>query len=368
MSDEWKALRVIHSKGGVRIVNEYDPTVKIIPRTLNEKTATFETPTYGALFDRCEKVGLPVLGVEFFTYAGHFNGEDIPEWRTFYTSRNNVWGNEEGAQLWSNIGTGAYKEKNGRLWDVGSRISHQLRVCSRRLKELSDSYHSQLCSVVGKQDFATNKRFMNGYTWLCYLSVQSFLMDICILRDYLAEYAANFVFEVSNDSQKSSITTLSGLRKYVLRNLNGEDAIAEELNEITEGDGWLKMLGAYRDLIVHSAPLVQAERRLFAIIKTIEIPGGQLPCISCPMPKNPQEIFVSRANGSMFENFEEQFNRYTGIGEGEADYIDGLEYCHKALGMISDLANKLALRSPVKPQMMVFDSTNIIGEVKVSRA
>ncbi|QSX40137.1 hypothetical protein [Shewanella cyperi] len=366
MGAEWRSIRVAHSLGGIRVVNEYGPPVEILPKAVNGKLASFETPTYAALYSMSESIGLPILGVEFFTHSGQFNGKDIPEWRSFYRANNTVWGNAESARLWSDIGTGAHKARNGRLWDVGSRISQQLKVCGWRLKELSDSYHAQLVSVSEDKDFNSNTRFMNGYTWLCYLSIQSFLIDICILRDYLSEFAANFVFDRVESKKHINITTLSGLKKHVLNNQELEDPIAIELNLMTSDMGWLKQLGDYRDLVVHSAPLAQAERKLYAITKKIEIPGGELPYICCPIPSNPHKISASRANGSLFENFEEQFKKYVGAGEEENDYIDGLEYCHEVLGLMSCLANVLGSRSPVKPQMMVFNSSNIIGDVKIS--
>lgn len=367
MEEEWKSCRVVHSIGGLRLINEYGPPVRIIPKALNGKVATFETPNYGGLFNRTKRIGLPIFGVEFLTHAAQFDGKDIPEWRSYYRSGSSAWGNEECAQLWNNISVGAHKNKNGRLWDVGARISQQLRVCGWRLKELSDSYNAQLLSVAEDKDFSSNSRFMNGYTWLCYLSMQSFLVDACILRDYLSEYAAGFVFAGVDNKRRMSITTLSGLKKHVINGLDVDDPIAKELKKITSDNGWLKELGAYRDLAVHSAPLAQAERLLFAIAKKINIPGGELPYICCPMPKNPGGISASRANGSVFDDFEKQINRYVGVGDEEYGYIDGLEYCHEILGLMSGLANKLASRSPVKPQIMVFDRSNIIGDIKTSR-
>lgn len=367
MDKKWLAFRVVHSLGGIRLVNEYGPPVKIIPNAINGKAASFKIASYGALFNSTEKIGLPIIGVEFFTHSGQFKGTDIPEWLSYYKFGESVWANEEGIRLWSNIGTGAHKAKNGHLWDLGSRVSQQLRVCARRLNELSNSYNSQLLSVSEEKDFTKNNRFMNGYTWLCYLSIQSFLVDICILRDYLAEFAASYVFELPSEKKHLKITTISGLKKHCINDTNSNDPLAQELKDITSEDGWLKELGEYRDLVVHSAPLARAERKLFAIRKTREISGGEIPCISCPIPLNPQEISASRANGSMFKDFEEQFNRYVGAGKNDNEFIDGLEYCHNALGRMSLLANSLAKRSPVKPQMMVFDKTNIIGDVQVIR-
>ncbi|MCV6627684.1 MAG: hypothetical protein OIF38_16430 [Cellvibrionaceae bacterium] len=68
----------------------------------------------------------------------------------------------------------------------------------------------------------------------------------------------------------------------------------------------------------------------------------------------------------MFDDFEQQVAKFRCVGEEDSDYTDGLEYCHQVLGLMSDLAGKLALLAPVKPKMMVFDSANIIGGIECS--
>ena len=47
--------------------------------------------------------------------------------------------------------------------------------------------------------------------------------------------------------------------------------------------------------------------------------------------------------------------------------MDGLDYVSGALGNLTNLPDKVAEKSPVTPQMMVFDNSNIIGEVKVTK-
>ncbi|MCS4309351.1 hypothetical protein M2404_003722 [Rheinheimera pacifica] len=366
MENEWLAYRIVHSAGGIRLINGYGPSVKISPNAINGKIATFQTSSYRALFSSIEEVGLPILGIEFFTHSGQFKGTDIPEWGSYYKSVNKIWSSEEAVHLWGDIGTGAHKAENGRLWDVASRVSQQLRVCGWRLKELSDSYYAQLLSIAEQKDFSRNSSFLNGYTWLCYLAIQSFLIDICILRDYLAEFSANFLFPLPKNQKSLNITTMAGLKKHCMNGENLNDPLIQMLDKITSKSGWLKELGEYRDLVVHSAPLAQAERKLFVITKTKNISGGEIPSICCPIPKNPHEISISRANGSMFKSFEEQLNKYIGVGKDDGDHIDGLEYCYDVLGKISLLALQFADRSPVKPQRIIFDSSNIIGGVQTS--
>lgn len=365
MSEEWPTARVVHIKGGIRAVNKYGPPVHLHPEALNNKLATFETRSYGSLFNSLETRQLPIIGVEFYTYSHQFEGTALPEWRVFSRDASTVWGNEEGSQLWSNIGTGAHKEKNGRLWDVASRVSHQLGVCSWRLKEISESYKDQLNTLVKKNEFEACSRFSDRYTWLCYMAIQSFLFDACILRDYLAEYAAHYVFGGLIIGKTPNVSSLSGLRKIILNKAESDDELFREFRDITGDDGWLKILGSYRDLVAHSAPLAQAEKRLFAICETLPINDDKLPIICCPIPKNPLEIAASRSKGDLFEDFEKQFKLFVGMATEEGPHIDGLDYCHEVMSELSKLANKLGGRSPVKPQMMVLDKSNIIGEVKV---
>ena len=206
---------------------------------------------------------------------------------------------------------------------------------------------------------------MNGFTWICYMAIQAFLVDACILRDYLAEYAARFVFDQNSGPEHPLIATMAGLRKKLLNKANAEDPLVYELQTITDDEGWLKKLGAYRDLVVHSAPLLQAEGQLSAVKGTVKTPIGEIPFIHCPIPRNPEAIKKHRSNGSIFQNFEDQLKRFVEASMATGDNIDGLEYCHKTLGQISRLADRLAHRSPVEPQIPAFDESDLIGEIKI---
>lgn len=366
MNNDWLAVRIVHLKGGARAVNEKGPSVKLYPTATNNKQAEFKINSYHQLFSGLEQIKIPVIGVDFYTYPYQLDGRDIPEWRPFYKDEKSIWGNEEGARLWSNISTGAHKIRNGRLWDLSSRVSHQLRVCAWRLRQASAAYEAQLNARIKKNDFEVGNRFCDGFTWLCYMSIQSFLVDACIIRDYLAEYASHFVFGPMLDDAVTNITTMSGLRKKVLNRIDIDDPLLAEILSITSSEGWLKELGSYRDLVVHSAPIAQAEKRLFAICDALPIDEtGSIPAIRCPIPENPSLISSYRAKGSLFEDFEVQFKLFVKAMENDAPQKDCLDYCYTSLGKLSNLANKLASRTPVKPEMMVFDESNIIGDIKV---
>lgn len=367
-SGDWKAVRVVHLTGGCRAINGLDPNVQFEPAALNGKKAAFVTRAYGTIFSDLETLKLELIGTDFYSHNLEVKGIHPPNWRPYHRFPRTVWPSEDEAQRWSQIGYAAFSRTNGRLWDVASRISHQLRVCSWRLRQVSESYCDQLGAKVGGGDFNIGTRFVDGYTWLAYLSIQAYLVDACVLRDYLAEYYALILRPDNELLGKNSITSMGGLlKRKVLNNIGSEDSVANALREATSEEGWLHELGAYRDLVVHSAPLAKAQGQMFAVATEVHLgTTGALPAIRLPIPANPLGIAKARTTGEYFDNFARQFELFVQASQGDAPSSDGMAYAHSALGRLTLLASQLADRSPVPPEMPHFNQTNIIGPVKVT--
>lgn len=279
-------------------------------------------------------MNLPVIGVDFYSHAGEINGEVPPDWRVFHAHLTSPWSCANIGMRWSHIGHAAYKRKDGKLWDLASLISHQIRVSSWRLRQISEAYHEQLMARINGGKFSEGQMFEDGFTWLAYLSIQSFLVDACVLRDYLAEFAAHYIYGPQAGSKKVNVTSMSGLIKQFLDKVSNPcDPITVCLKAATTDGGWLKELGSFRDLIVHAAPLAKARQRLFATAVTLKI--GQtsaLLAIRCPIPDNPQTIKDGRATGDHFKDFTDQFNNFAGAAKGDVPNRDGLNYAHQILG------------------------------------
>jgi hypothetical protein len=95
--------------------------------------------------------------------------------------------------------------------------------------------------------------------------------------------------------------------------------------------------------------------------------GGKLTMVRCPIPENPAEILTSRSKGCHFEDFDKQFNIFVETAKGGIPIIDGLDYDSAVLGNLAILSDKVAEKSPIAPQMMVFNNSNIIGEIKITK-
>lgn len=331
------------------------------PATLDGKQPKLHLRNYGSIYRTLETFGLHIVGADFYSHAFEIRGIVLPNWRPHHRKAQAVWTCTETAQTWRNIAYAAFQKRNGKLWDVSSRIAYHLRACNWRLREISESYNNQLNARINAENFEPGQLFEDGYTPLVYLALQTFLIDACILRDYLAEFAAS-VFSRRFGLNTQKVTTMAGLKKHVLDKITDSDALLENLRRNTDEGGWIQMLGSYRDLVVHSAPLAQAESKLYAVCEAVEISGGKsLPVITCPLPDRPNEIRASRAREEHLEDFETQFYSFVQASKGEIPKRDGMQYAHQVLGFLSELASEFAKISPVRPQAIVLNDTDIVG-------
>ena len=242
--------------------------VEISPRSLSGAVANFSASSYGGTFAELQSLGLFIIGVDFYTSKSEVAGRFPPEWRAYFPAGVSSWIPEDEAQRWSQTGLAAFERKDGRVWDISIRVSHQMRVCAWRLRQISEAYSQQLQALTLDGAFEPGQRFEDGFTWLGYLAIQAFLVDACVLRDYLMELCSSTIYQ----QPSHRITSMGGLLKSKILNAAGlDDLLASTLRTAANAGGWLHQLGQYRDLTVHSAPLASARERLFAVKCTYAI-------------------------------------------------------------------------------------------------
>lgn len=361
-NDNWhQVIREVHLFGGARAINDVEPVVRIVPNTTDGKTASIELESFGSLLETIKKLHIGIIGCDFYTNTIEIEGISPPQWRT-KSFVGPGWLCTEQGMKWSFIAHSAFKQKNALFCDVASRVAHQLNACEWRLRQLSESYNDQLYSIIKDSKHKDGERFANGYTSLCYLAFQAFLVDACILRDYLCEFYWIAHYQTEPEQR---VTTLGGLlRKWKQNSPN--DRIAKELKASAGKNGWLFELGAFRDLVVHSAPLAHADRTLFAVCRSFDMPQGRkLPGIKLPIPSNPSEISGGRSSGRYFEDPELNFARFTNALEDSANARDALEYAHISMQLIGALADTVSSASPFEPEIPTFSKKDIIGEIKI---
>lgn len=361
--DKWhQVIREVHLLGGGRAINNLEPVVDILPSTVDGKGVRISLAKFGDLYRDLESLGFKVVGCDFYTSSFEVEGINPPQWRT-KCAGSELWLCTEQGDVWSFIAHSAFREKKAELCDVSSRISHQLRACEWRLRQLSESYNNQLVSRLKDEKFEEGGRFSNGYTVLCYLAVQSYLVEACILRDYLAEFYW-LVMSAEENIEKNKITTLGGLYKFWSKKPPMDSAGMEMKACATKGN-WLYELGAYRDLVVHSAPLAHADRTLFAVCQNLALPQGKrFPLIKLPLPNNPSGIAGERSSGAYYQDPELNFARFSNALENFESAKDALGYAHLTMQLLGALAKSVSKLSPVTPEIPTFTTEDIIGDIK----
>src|SRR4028118_979412 len=304
--DKWHDVsRIIHLVGGLRAINETGSKV-IIPLGSNSLVPTFSIDRYHDLPGELMSLGFKIVGIDNYEISQQVQGYYPPTWYPFHADQadNNCSFNAE--NQWSRLANAAFKAEKIELMDICSRISFEIRACNRRLRQLSKAYHIELWSLCEQQKFLPGKiETLNSFS--IYLETHDLLRELCTLRDYLAEFVANFVLK-SFLNTEDRIRLMTSLRKQIIKAKIIDNSIANDLCEITNENegGWLSKLSAYRDLVVHYVPLGEATRKEFVVRRFL--PGsnlGKLPSIYFPIPSNPFSVKQVRSKGSPYETVSE---------------------------------------------------------------
>jgi hypothetical protein len=193
----------------------------------------------------------------------------------------------------------------------------------------------------GKQFEGGGRRFKTINSMFVYLAIHAFLTELATLRDYLAEFLGRFVLEpyVPSSVRVRKLTTLT---KRVLPAAAHDHPWAAKLLASTErmsADPWLADFGAYRDFVVHSAPVAQlGSGWLREVLVPVRGRADGLPAVQFLLPENPHVVLEARSNDPS-----------TTIADDIETGNDAYDYCHAALRRFAELGLEVASRSPIKP-------------------
>jgi hypothetical protein len=359
MTEDWPICgREVHLHGGLLAINEpQSNVVRLWPNTLCGKRCEIKIPTYGRIYTGIKSLGLEIVGIEFITHESEAIGESPTQWRS-YSAQQKIWANWDATQLWSQLGNASYKHKDGFCYDLSKRISYQLTSLNLRLKDLSLSYRAQLNALDIKSKPKHGRRFQDGFTDTVYQKFHSFLFDSCILRDYLSEFIYNFSRGGALREEGKNITTAGGLYKS-LRKSGELSSFEQQLKKYMDDDGWLKELGAYRDLVMHSAPINISNHQLYCIQQVISLPDSkEVQSVRFPIPNNPDGLYKQRCKRYDFDKYIRELDLIAKAALDDYGKYDCLEYAQTVSTKLSCLALESVTLAPYRPMVQQFIRTN----------
>ena len=192
--------------------------------------------------------------------------------------------------IWPGIAR-ALDKKNDSLSKISKNIVFGVRAISLRLRDLSTAYQGQ-CLYATLNDVDYGRRFGNLDTFDVFLSIHSFLVEMGVLRDYLASFVAGHRYNRPNINKMS--TLCRHLRKH-----GKPDASAKHLLDICDPDnakGWLAQLSALRNMVVHSNPISATSEQWWMSVKEFKIGTQSLKSIYYGMPPTPKAAANDRTN------------------------------------------------------------------------
>lgn len=350
--DEWPAARLFHLSGGLRAFNAFEGRILIQTPNVEGTHLNFTSPDYYSAVDVLRNgLGRQVIGADFYTDAASYEGRSPADWKSLYSPGKHQSYCGSQADEWSFLAHAAFKRKDAALYDVSRRVSHQMRVCDWRLRQISEAYQDQL-KYRTQRSFKGGVRLRDQLTWAGYLAIQSFLVDACVLRDYFAEYFARLRVSAGDLPAQGMPRAMAGLLHKYLGKADGSVPLVKLLQDATAAGGWLHMLGRYRDLVVHTAPLESAGRHLMAITE-LRIYGqnASLPSVRLPLPLDPDKLEQIRAKGEHLNDPDMEFARAGYTIQDAETHPDGLDYCHHSLCHLVYLSSQLLAQAPYKPEI-----------------
>ena len=358
---EWhNVVRLAHLLGGIRAVCNPGPVVRLRPKAADGAEITFRLPSYPALHSSLVHLNLYPLGIDFFESEEEIKGYQAQTWRPYHNDLPIRYITHEAEDVWGCLANAGYQSGDFGFMDISSRVAFEIRVTSWRFRELSEAYHRELRSLCETGQFHNGQGVRTESSFFIDFAMHAFLVHACTLRDYLAEFLSKYVLHSFLRDKTTTIQTMASLRKLVLKQAKDKLPIASELWEVTDRQSqndWLARLGAYRNLSVHSVPLMQAMERRFLFQRLLRIDDHTfIPSVYFPLPPDPYSIEALRSKGSMVATIADWVKASTKHMTEQITDPDVLEYCHTTLGKLMLLTHKVSKCSPISPRRPVFSS------------
>jgi hypothetical protein len=358
---EWPSvIRFVWMAGGVVALNETGENVQINAGMGGRSLCTLRISTFASLFEVLRQKGFSILGATFLRHPEELQGLRPPEFRAMSPSKGwLVW---DLTQKWRQIAFAAGKGDRMPLMDVASRIASGFRYSQMRLHDLVRAYSIQLRGRLHESEAKEYQAFKDINSFEVYKTIHSLFWELAVLRDTLAEFAADSCFS------RVGVRTMRELLKFLQQNPSPDPLADEILRAANQSPGgWLATFTYYRNFFTHVAPMEQAAGISSAVQDMRNLSSDfSVPQIYYALPRDIKDLTRKRSKGVLFDSLKE-LSAASSQRHQRTSEPDALDYLHGCLNQFAELALTLVARSPIVPRPIHIGPEDIIGGIKVKR-
>ena len=266
------------------------------------------------------------------------------------------WTVSDLAQRWAEVAHHSGRQGSINLSEMASRLQSGYRHVQSRLGDLSEAYGLQLSAACRKRTPEEYRMFHDRNSAKVYMCISALFWEMAVLRDCLAEFYAEFVFEVSG------VDSFSGLLQKVDKSSKQHD-VAVMLKTIGVRGGWLNLFTEYRNFFTHVIPLEQASNLAFAIQDQITLNNGTRAAqLYYPLPADTKALRERKNKKIYYSSLEEMAIAHADKKDRSKE-PDALAYLHECVDAFVELGEQALKCSPVAPSPIVITEEDIIGPI-----
>lgn len=346
-------LRTFHLAGGLRFV-EIGPGKAILgPLAAADVSIRYESYS-GVAGTIAQRLGLPILGCEFFRDELEVENLFPAAWRAVMPRRQNEWPTQIAEINWSGLSNVARRRSDPHLYLIAGAITSQYRFAAVRLQELSELYSDRLNSLLKTNDkLAEDQLFSGGFTDRLFSSIHAAFFEIATLKDYLAEYIGQQIY------QDPMIDSFKKLNDLLLKAPRG-GALEDEILSISGNGGWLKDFSDRRNTFAHRMPFDRLSGSgAFHVKRHVSPNSIAMWLLFVPMPAAVSPNFKK---GFSLPADDDSFTRAAVEAfKSSKSQPDTLEYLFDIFAKLTDFGNRLRTTFPHEPEMTSLSEADIVS-------
>lgn len=315
----------LHLLGGLRAGTSKGQLI-VFPTRENKRIFFKAVTKTGHYLGALEQVGLEFIGHEQHTSIDNWTHS---HWFQFDPNSKGL----DSPELWGAVAHSAAMSGDQSHEILARKVSFALRASGLKLRDCSREYGVQNQYAVEKK-IKPNLPYSNMEVFDLYVSLHSLLVEMCTVRDYLAQFISTVILK--HDSPVDSMAKLLHKLKKEGKPIDKIELVDTifAICDRSHKNGWMARLGEYRNIIAHRAPIDQLTEASSLSANLFQIFDFELLQIYLGIPIDPIESI-------------------------DSNYVDALSHFRSLMLLLREFARRVATESGIEPKIFTITDEHL---------